>query len=69
MAGCFFPLTTVLLAGIYLISSEAARTFRIKNQCSQKIWMGVQGQPLIVNGGFEVNAGSSIDVSVPDGWV
>ncbi len=47
----------------------AARTFRINNQCSQKVWMGVQGEPLILNGGFELDARSSIDISVPDRWV
>ena len=47
----------------------SARTFRIKNNCDQKLWFGVQGQPLIYNGGFEVNARSSINIKVPDGWV
>jgi hypothetical protein len=46
-----------------------ARTFRINNQCNQKLWFGIQGQPLIYSGGFEVDAHSTKDISVPDGWV
>ncbi|CAF1354241.1 unnamed protein product, partial [Didymodactylos carnosus] len=30
--------------------------------------MGVQGNPLIMNGGFELGAKSTRDISVPDGW-
>jgi hypothetical protein len=47
----------------------SARTFRINNQCDQKIWLGIQGQPLIYSGGFDVDAHSRKDISVPDGWV
>lgn len=47
----------------------AARTFRINNQCNQKLWFGIQGQPLIYAGGFDVEARSVKDISVPDGWV
>ncbi|CAF3747141.1 unnamed protein product [Rotaria sp. Silwood1] len=47
----------------------SARTFRITNNCDQKLWFGVQGQPLIYGGGFEVNSRSSINLAVPDGWV
>lgn len=47
----------------------AARTFRINNRCNQKLWFGIQGQPLIYSGGFDVDAGSTKDISVPDGWV
>jgi hypothetical protein len=47
----------------------SARNFRINNQCDQKIWLGIQGQPLIHSGGFDVDAHSIKDISVPDGWV
>ncbi|CAF3409652.1 unnamed protein product [Rotaria sp. Silwood1] len=47
----------------------SARIFRINNQCDQKLWFGTQGKPLIYSGGFEVNARSTKDISVPDGWV
>jgi hypothetical protein len=46
-----------------------ARTFRINNQCEQNLWFGIQGQPLIYSGGFDVNSRSTRDISVPDGWV
>jgi hypothetical protein len=47
----------------------SARTFRITNNCNQKIWLGVQGKPLIYNGGFKVNARSTKMITVPDRWV
>ena len=47
----------------------SARTFRITNNCDQKLWFGVQGQPLVYGGGFEVNARASINLNIPDGWV
>ena len=47
----------------------SARTFRINNQCNQKLWIGIQGQPLIYSDGFDVEARSTRDISVPDGWV
>ena len=45
------------------------RTFKITNNCNQKIWIGLQGNPLIYNGGFEVDARSAKDIKVPDKWV
>lgn len=45
------------------------RTFKITNNCNQKIWLGIQGQPLINNGGLEINARSSRNIDVPDKWV
>lgn len=47
----------------------SSRIFRINNRCNQKLWMGIQGQPLVYSGGFDVNAGSTRDITVPDGWV
>lgn len=47
----------------------SARTFRINNQCSQKIWLGIDGNPLIYSGGLEIGARSTRDISVPDNWV
>jgi hypothetical protein len=31
--------------------------------------MGVQGKPLIYSGGFEINAHTTKEINVPDGWV
>jgi hypothetical protein len=66
----------VVKMNIYLIiftfiipTIVSARTFRINNQCNQKLWFGIQGQPLIYSGGFDVDAGSTKEISVPDGWV
>jgi hypothetical protein len=45
------------------------RVFRINNQCDQNLWFGIQGRPLIYSGGFDVEAHSTKDINVPDGWV
>lgn len=45
------------------------RTFRLNNQCNEKIWLGIQGQPLIYSGGVDIDAGSTKEITVPDGWV
>ncbi len=60
---CFIAFTIIIPTIL------SARTFHINNQCNQKLWLGIQGQPLIYSGGFAVNAGSAIDISVPNGWV
>jgi hypothetical protein len=31
--------------------------------------MGIQGNPLIYSGGFEINGQSTKEINVPDGWV
>jgi hypothetical protein len=31
--------------------------------------MGVQGKPLIYSGGFHINAQTTKEINVPDGWV
>ena len=62
-----FSIIIVLICAIS--STSSARIFRITNQCNQKLWFGIQGNPLIYSGGFDVDARSSKDLSVPDGWV
>ena len=62
-------LTHCFLIALAISAALSARTFRISNRCNQKLWFGVQGNPLIYSGGFEVEAGASRDLSVPDGWV
>ena len=54
---------------VLTVSTTSARIFKITNRCNQKLWFGIQGNPLIYNGGFDVDAGSSKDLTVPDGWV
>ena len=50
-------------------TTVSARIFRISNNCDQKLWFGIQGQPLVYGGGFEVESRSSKDLTIPDGWV
>lgn len=59
--------TIIIICTISATTSE--RTFRVTNNCNQKLWFGIQGQPLLYGGGFEVNTRSSIDLKIPDGWV
>ncbi|CAF1268110.1 unnamed protein product [Didymodactylos carnosus] len=60
---------TVALVIALTHSNANARTFRFINQCKQTLWIGIQGRPLIVDGGFELPAASTKDIDVPDGWV
>jgi hypothetical protein len=62
-----YSLTIIVICVIS--TTLSARQFRITNNCNQKIWMGVQGKPLVKNGGFVVNARASVNIDVPDGWV
>jgi hypothetical protein len=53
-------------------SSLSERTFRFVNQCTQTIWMGVDGQNKVdipMNGGFEVGVGQTKEIGVPDEWI
>jgi hypothetical protein len=59
----------ILIFVCALCTTVLGRTFNITNNCNQKIWLGIQGNPLIQNGGFEVNAHASKKIDVPDKWV
>ena len=60
---CLFIFTLIISTVL------SARTFRINNQSNQKLWFDIQGQPLVSSGGFDVEARSTKDISIPDGWV
>ncbi len=65
-------MTLSLFAMIFICvvsTTLSERTFRITNNCDQKLWPGIDGQPLIYGGGFEVDAGSTKNINVPDTWV
>jgi hypothetical protein len=63
-------LSSFTIIFVCIVSTTVSdRTFRITNNCDQNIWLGIQGQPLIYNGGLEVDAHSAKDINVPDGWV
>lgn len=42
--------------------------FEVFNNCPFKVWPGIQGSSLVEGGGFELDAGASKKLSVPDGW-
>jgi hypothetical protein len=50
-------------------TTVSARIFRLTNNCDQKLWFGIQGQPLVYGGGVEVNSRATMDLNIPDGWV
>lgn len=60
----------LLLVAIAVVTS--ANIIRIKNNCSPiTIWPGLlnnPGQPLPANGGFQLNVGQSVDITVPSNW-
>jgi hypothetical protein len=49
-------------------ASAAAGTFTLVNQTGQTIWPGIGGTTVPNGGGFELAAGASATVSVPDNW-
>ncbi|KAL6981668.1 hypothetical protein U1Q18_023293 [Sarracenia purpurea var. burkii] len=45
--------------------------FTLKNRCGTTIWPGIQagaGKPQLMNGGFELNPGETINIHAPTGW-
>ncbi|XP_064617292.1 uncharacterized protein LOC135481389 [Liolophura sinensis] len=46
--------------------SRANHVFHIRNQCSQTVWVGILGNHLLEQGGFQLNRGSRRDITVPD---
>ncbi len=67
---CDMGLSSFAIIFVCVVSTTLSdRTFRITNNCDQKLWFGIQGNPLIYGGGFEVDSGSSINLNVPNGWV
>ncbi|CAF1230198.1 unnamed protein product [Didymodactylos carnosus] len=59
---------TLFLLTLLYVGIATGRNFRFVSQCTQTIWIGVQGKPLIENGGFKLAAKSSRNVFVPDAW-
>nr|XP_043618645.1 thaumatin-like protein [Erigeron canadensis] len=61
------------VALVLLLSSLGidAAVFTLQNNCEQTIWPGIQpnaGQPQLMDGGFELNASESVNVTAPRGW-
>ncbi|KAL6981664.1 hypothetical protein U1Q18_023289 [Sarracenia purpurea var. burkii] len=45
--------------------------FSLQNKCNTTIWPGIQaarGYPQLMNGGFELNSGETINIHAPTGW-
>ncbi len=45
------------------------RTFTIANACNFTVWPATRSNIPVAGGGFKLAAGTSVDVSVPDGWI
>ena len=46
-----------------------SRMISIQNQCEFKVWPAIQGNPLPLKGGFELDVGSTVKFSVPTNWI
>lgn len=56
-------------SGSLYMPSKANRTIKITNRCLKKIWVGIYGPAFIpANGGFELGAGTSTNITVPNNW-
>ncbi|GMP41822.1 hypothetical protein CsSME_00011788 [Camellia sinensis var. sinensis] len=56
---------------IYDLNKSNAAVFTLQNRCRTTIWPGIlggAGKPPLMNGGFQLNPGQTINVNVPTGW-
>lgn len=51
-----------------VVPLNAGPTIHVYNKCPFDIWPGIQGNPLVENGGFHLGAGQTQSFQVPDGW-
>ncbi|XP_071699702.1 thaumatin-like protein [Rutidosis leptorrhynchoides] len=59
-----------LLHEIFITGIDAA-VFTFQNRCEKTIWPAIQpngGQPLLMEGGLELKAQESINITAPQGW-
>lgn len=45
------------------------RTFTLANSCNFTVWPSTRSNMPVANGGFKLNAGENVNVSIPDGWI
>ncbi|KAM7266563.1 hypothetical protein ACFE04_004460 [Oxalis oulophora] len=67
MSASMLPIVLLL---IFCFGIDAAR-FTLQNKCSTTIWPGILAgatSTLLMNGGFELQPGATIDVDAPKGW-
>ncbi|KAI8586066.1 thaumatin-like protein, partial [Geranomyces variabilis] len=44
------------------------RTIQVVNSCPEDIWIGIQGKPLLANGGLFLPRGQSKNIQAPNNW-
>ena len=57
-----------VIFALFCIGSFAGPTIHVYNKCPFDIWPGIQGNPLVANGGFHLGPGETRNIQVPDGW-
>jgi hypothetical protein len=57
-----------VIFALFCVGSFAGPTIHVSNKCPFEIWPGIQGNPLVANGGFHLGPGETRDIQVPDGW-
>ncbi|CBI24855.3 unnamed protein product, partial [Vitis vinifera] len=56
---------------VFCVFGVDAAVFTLKNGCGESIWPGIQpgsGTPQLMDGGFELRPGESVDITAPEGW-
>ena len=65
---------SLLLTGTILLTTTTqqhtvnAHELRIQNKCQQRLHIGIQGRPLLENGGFVLSSGQTKSITAPTGW-
>ncbi|KAH7699403.1 Protein THN-3, partial [Aphelenchoides avenae] len=66
-----FALIAVVSARRQAAASPSSSThlkFEVVNNCKEKIWPGLLGNPLVEESGFELAPGKSKTIQIPKGW-
>uniref|UniRef100_A0A914EPB2 Thaumatin-like protein n=1 Tax=Acrobeloides nanus TaxID=290746 RepID=A0A914EPB2_9BILA len=57
-----------VIFALFCVGSFAGPAIHVYNKCPFEIWPGIQGNPLVANGGFHLAPGEARIIQVPDGW-
>ncbi|KAJ3166026.1 hypothetical protein HDU88_003569 [Geranomyces variabilis] len=49
-------------------ANPGGRTIQVVNSCPEDIWIGIQGNPLLANGGLFLPRGQSQNIQAPNTW-
>eukprot|EP00249_Psilotum_nudum_P030431 c43040_g1_i1 orf=468-1187(+) len=68
MSLIFLMLLGVVALHFFPYGKVQGTTFTFVNKCHNIVWVGIQGNMVLSNGGFELAQGRSISLNAPNGW-